>query len=564
MKVVLCSLNSQYIHSSLAPWCLLAGVKQYGNSRLQVSVVEGTVNEDLAAVAERIIRLAPKCIGFCCYIWNIQRVHQLLPLIKTALPQTVVVLGGPEVGYCAHEVLTEHPLVDYVLTGEGERSFAHLCNALLSGESPMVAGVSGRQDGTVFSVPEAPLEEEPPSPYCDAYFAALNGRITYLETSRGCPYACAYCLSARCGKLKFFSVERAKREMLLLAKSGTKTVKLVDRTFNAHRERAKDLWRFIIENYGTNIPEGVCFHFEIAGDLLDDEAIDIIQTAPTGSMQFEVGIQSFHEPTLAYIRRKTDLQKLCHRVRRLLEKGNVHVHIDLIAGLPLEDFDTFGQSVNQAYALGANMLQLGFLKLIHGSPMREDPHRYPCSYHSMPPYEVTETPVLSEHDLARLHQAEWAVDKLYNSGHFFGSLPYVLSVSGQTPFNLFLAFGEWVTEKQGAPLSRVAHWFYEFALTQGADAVTLRDVMVCDWLSTVKGGQLPPFLQREDPRLSTFRKFLRKNSATKPLAGVARGSALLYGETQGVYVDYVNQDPVTGRYVLHQINWEGEDDDASL
>ncbi len=556
MKVVICSLNSQYIHSSLAPWCLRAGVLAYGDSALQVTVTEGTINEDLSAVAERLIAQKPDCLGFCCYIWNITRVRELLPLIKRSLPKVRIVLGGPEVGYCSAAVLKENPHVDYVVTGEGERSFALLCNAIQKGEIPHVAGVSYREGETVITLPEEPLIEEPPVPYCDEYFASLNGRITYLETSRGCPYACAYCLSARCGKLKFVSMERAKRELLLLANSGTKTVKLVDRTFNAHRARAKELWRFIIARYGTEIPKGVCFHFEIAGDLLDEESVEILKTAPAGSMQFEIGIQSFHEPTLAYIRRKTDLNKLTYWVQRLINLGNVHVHIDLIAGLPLEDFAAFGESVNQAYQMGAHMLQLGFLKLIHGAPMREDRERYPCEFVSTPPYEVTCTPCLSANELARLHKAEWALDKLYNSGRFRDSLAYVLSVSGLSPFELLLRFGEWVPQNTKSSLDTVTAWFYEFGQSLGADKMLLRDKMVCDRLATVKGGRLPSCLQVQDPVLAIFRKVLRNNEDTAPVKGVARGTALLYGAKQGVFVDYVNQNPVTGQYPLQKLNWE--------
>ncbi len=556
MQVVICSLNSQYIHSSLAPWCLRAGVVQYGDPALQVSVIEGTVNQDTAHVAAQIIAAKPAFVGFCCYIWNITRVRELVVLVKQALPQVKIALGGPEVGYCAETVLQENPCVDFVLTGEGERSFAQLCNTVLRLQPPMVAGVTYRQGSQTISLPQEPLTEELLTPYCEEYFEALQGRITYLETSRGCPYACAYCLSARCGKLKFIPIERAKRELLLLANSGTKTVKLVDRTFNANGIRAKELWRFIIENYGTAIPYGVCFHFEIAGDLLDEESINIIRSAPVGSMQFEVGIQSFYEPTLEYIHRKTDLNKLTHMVGQLLEQGNVHVHIDLIAGLPLEDYPTFQNSVNQAYRLGAHMLQLGFLKLIHGAPMREDPQRYPCRFHDEPPYEVIDTPCLTAAQLKELHLAEWAIDRLYNSGRFTRSLKLTLEQIRQKPYDLFLAFGKRADLPAGASLEMVAHEFYLFAQAMGVGADHLRDAMVCDWLESVKGGKLPQFLQIPDSRLKAFRSALRKNPATAPRPNLPRGTALLYRPLQGVFVDYDQAHPVTGKFNLHYVSVE--------
>ncbi len=553
MKICICSINSQYIHSSLAPWCLLAGLEAYGHETFLATVVEGTVNEPANRVLERVVAQAPQVVGFCCYIWNIERVKELIPAVKAALPKAVIVLGGPEVGYCARQIMEEEPLVDYVITGQGEQSFALLCRELMSNQPIHLPGITLRQGREIVSFPEAPLLQEPPSPYSPAYFSALKGRIAYLETSRGCPYACAYCLSARCGKLQFFSLDRAKSEMLALAASGAKTIKLVDRTFNANRSRALELWRFIIENYGTRIPQGVCFHFEIAGDLLDAQALALLKTAPAGSMQFEVGIQSFYEPTLAYIKRKTDLTRLTNHLRELISAGNVHVHVDLIAGLPLEDYEQFSKSVNSAFALQPQMLQLGFLKLIPGSPMREDPDRYPCRFHTKAPYEVIDTPVLSRKELEQLHLVEWGLDRLYNSGRFPRSLAYLLETGDLSPFDLFLRFGQQYGHKKGAALSEIAANLFALGKELGLPADVFRDLLVCDWLTCVKGGTLPDFLQKADPALAVFRKQLRKSPQTAPKAGVPRGTAILYASKVGVYVDYESAHPVTGQYPLHTV-----------
>ncbi len=554
MNVTLVSLNSQYIHSSLAPYCLLSGIKEYGNPLWQAGVVEGTVNEPVEGVVQRILTAQPSVVGFCCYIWNIGRVYEVVSLLKESLPQVTVIVGGPEVGYRAENVLAENPMIDYVITGEGEYALPTLLQHLEQGQIPNVAGVSFRKGNDVISVPEQPLEN-PPSPYCDEYFENLKGRIAYLETSRGCPYACAYCLSARCGKLKFYLLERAKEEIIKLANSGTKTVKFVDRTFNAHRERAKELFSFIIQEIGSRIPYGVCFHFEIAGDLLDEETIEILSTAPKGSMQLEVGIQSFHEPTLEYIRRKIQVEKVIEKIQKVLAAGNVHVHIDLIAGLPLETYELFRESVNKAYSVGANMLQMGFLKLLHGSPMRDDPARYPCTFNGTAPYEVIETPWITKEELARLHKAEWSLDKLYNSGRFFRSLNYLLKTTGATPFDFLLAFGEWISLPSGASLAQVAEQFFVFGLQQKAvEKSALRNAMVCDWLSSVKGGRLPAFLQVQDEGLGEFRKWLRKSETHASKQGIERGVALLYEPLQGVYADYDICDPVTGQYTLQFID----------
>lgn len=553
MNVVICAINSQYVHSSLAPWCLASGLRVYAKEECCPVVIEGTVNEDLSVLVERILQAKPAILGFCCYIWNIERVYALAAILRKTIPQTPVIVGGPEVSYCPQEVLQRCSSIDYVLTGEGEYSFAALCSALQAGEEPVVPGLTKRTKQGIISFPEEPLAE-PPSPYCDEYFEHLKGRIAYLETSRGCPYSCAYCLSARCGKLKFYPIQRAKDELLRLAVSGAKTIKLVDRTFNAHRKRARELFAFLIDNAGHTIPADVCFHFEIAGDLLDAETLDLLATAPPGLIQLEIGVQSFHEETLAYIRRKTDLTRLTDNIQKLLQAGNIHVHIDLIAGLPLEDFVTFQNSVNMAFALQPHMLQMGFLKMLPGSPMREQPERYPCAFNPTPPYEVKETPWLSAEELVRLHKVEWALDHLYNSGRFAHSLTYVLKQSGLMAFDLFLQFGMNVNILPGASLTQVAEAFYEFAKNlKDVNGALLRDIMVCDWLETVRGGRLPLFLQVQDPVLGQFRKALRANPGTAPKSGIARGVAVLYHPLRGIYADYTVPDPITRRYKLQEV-----------
>ncbi len=553
MKILLCSLNSQYIHSSLAPWCLVAGLREYGRQDWQTGVLEGTVNQSSEDVAEQIITQQPDVVGFSCYIWNILRVHEVISLVKRGLENCTVVVGGPEVGYCPERVLRDHPEIDYVLTGEGEWSFAELCRCIEQKERPDLPGVTLRHNGGFVTYPPKELDC-PPSPYTQEYFSALQGRIAYLETSRGCPYSCAYCLSARCGKLKFYPIERAKDELVKLANSGTKTVKLVDRTFNAHRERSKELFRFLIENTGKLFPSHVCFHFEIAGDLLDDETLNLLAGAPAGLFQLEIGIQSFHSETLTYIRRKTDLDRLCQGVKRLLAPANIHVHVDLIAGLPLEDFSTFMESVNRAYELDAHMLQVGFLKLLHGSPMEDDPHRYPGQFCETPPYEVEQTPWLTARDLNRLKKLEWAVDKLYNSGRFRSSLTYLLGQTGWQPAQLFLYLGEQAQVPAGASLDLVAQQLFILGADMpGVDKGVLRDVMTVDYLTHVKGGKLPAFLQVKDRRLKDLVKQLRKEPETAPRSGVQRGVALLYHPLQGVYVDYDTAQPITGEYTPYYV-----------
>ena len=560
LSVAICTLNSQYIHSSLAPWCLLAGVEAYCEPGISAGVIEGTINEKIESVAQRIIEQNPQVIGFSCYIWNITATKLLVGLVKSQLPNAVVVLGGPEVSYNAEQVLREEQLVQYVISGEGEKPFAMLLNAVYRGEAVKnIPGVCYRKDGQIIVASPYTPAEEPPSPYTQGYFENLKGRIAYLETSRGCPYSCAFCLSGRCGSARFFNLERAKKELLLLANSGTQTVKLVDRTFNANYKRSIELYRFIIQNYGGAIPKGVCFHFEIAGDILNDETIRLLSTAPIGAMQLEIGLQSFNAKTLAAISRKTDVERLKNNVMRITENANMHVHIDLIAGLPYEGWDSFAQSFNTAYSLKPNMLQLGFLKLLYGAPMRENPQNFPCRYAQQPPYEVIETPWLSSEELIRLHHTADAVERLFNSGRFRRTLQYLLKQSGLTPFELFCLFGDFAAD-QGTdriPLDDYTGLIFEyFSRQNGIDAAVLRDVMVSDRIATNSSGKLPPALRIQDTALKSMILGVESKPEARRKKGVKRGYAILYSQKCMIYADYQNKNPITGEYALFQSYWD--------
>lgn len=552
MTAVICVLNSQYIHSSLAPWCLLAGIEQYCDSGINAEVIEGTVNEPLENAAKRIIELKPQAIGFSCYIWNITETKQLIRLVSAALPEAVIILGGPEVSFNAEEILHTEPPVRYVISGEGEKAFALLLNAIYKNEADNnIAGVSCRAGDEIFTIPPEIAEKEPPSPYTGNYFRALNGRIAYLETSRGCPYSCAFCLSSL-GSARFYDLDRAKKELLLLASSGAQTVKLIDRTFNANRKRSYELFSFIIEGYGTKIPKDVCFHFEIAGDILDEETIKLLSTAPPGLVQLEIGLQSFNPETLIAVNRKTDVDLLKSNIQKLISSGNMHIHVDLIAGLPFEDLVSFSESFNTAFSLRPSMLQLGFLKLLHGCAMREKPEKYPCRYEATAPYEVIETPWLSSAELLSLHNTEDALERLYNSGRFRKTLEYLLRQNVLTPFELFSRFGKLAAahDLNGISLDAYTALALDFFGTiSGVDKITLRDMMVCDRLATNSSGKLPPALQIKDPSLKKVKRYYE---GIKPSSRL--GIAILYSEPSAVCADYTARNPVTGEYKLTKIS----------
>ena len=545
-KAVICAVNSKYIHSSLAPWCLYTACKNAGLSECDIKVIEGTINEKEEDIYERLMKEKPDFIGFSCYIWNIERVLSLAEKLKEN--GITIALGGPEVSYRQRDILEKYTFIDMVISGEGEESLPKLIGALSENKDINIKGVSLRKDENVIvSDGEAVDFQSTVSPYCKEYFESLGGRIAYIESSRGCPYSCAFCLSGRCGKVRFLPLERVKSEMLLLCQMGAKTIKFVDRTFNCNPKRAVEILSFIGEEYGKSIPCDVCFHFEIAADILTQELFEVISTLPVGAVQFEIGIQSFNEETLSRINRKTDVDLVEHNVKKILSYGNCHIHIDLIAGLPLEGYDSFVEGFNRAYGIGANMLQLGFLKILYGSPMAEDKEKYPCVYGSVPPYEVISTPWISEEELSRLRVCENELERLYNSGRFSRTLSYVARFI--PPYDLFLGFGEFIIdkgEKGSIPLDKYVCLAYEyFSTLRGVDKTLLRDMMILDRISTNNSDVIPSCLKVPDARLKKLKYKVGKRCTV----------AILYSENSAVYCDYDEEkNPITGQWKIKTIN----------
>ena len=545
MKTAIIMLNSKYIHSSLAPWYLYSGVRAFCNEEITVSVIESTVNEKTEKIISRLSKENADLYAFCCYIWNIEAVKTVAEEIKNSTG-ALIVFGGPEVSYNADFILENYGFVDFVLSGEGDESFPALCNCIYkNGDFSQIKGLCYRENDKIFISEPVVSNKEPLSPYCDEYFRTLNGRITYIEASRGCPFSCAFCLSGRCKGLVLFDIERVKREILLLAKSGTQTVKFIDRTFNAKSERADEIISFIIENYNKEIPGNVCFHFEIDGGTLKDSTLNLLKSAPVGLFQLEVGLQSFNPDTLRAVHRNPDTTKLENTLKELISAGNMHIHADLIAGLPYENFESFRKSFNRLYELKPHMLQLGFLKLLHGSELREKSADFDCSYHSNAPYEVVSTACLSEEDMQIIHFAEDAVDRLYNSGRFNKTLEFLIDECNVEPFELFLSFGRFTSCKSNIPLDEYIGLVYNFFGSK-TDKSRLRDMLVCDRLSSNASGIIPSCLKIPDSRLKRIKKHLSENMKL----GGKTACAILYSENKVVYCDYKHKNPVTKNYEL--------------
>ena len=556
MKTLICTLNSKYIHSSLSVWCLYTACKEICASAPELKVYEGTVNTKSEALLEDIVKECADVITFSVYIWNREKTLSLCKKIKETKPDVRIILGGPEVAYDQRNVLENHPYVDFILSGEGEIILPKLLDYISSGLSPeAIDGVSFTgADGPVIKSEAIGEFFDYPSPYCEEYFQSLGGRLAYLETSRGCPFNCAYCLSGRCGNVKFKSLPQTKKEILLLANSGTKTVKLVDRTFNCSNERAVEILRFINDSYGKEIPEGVCFHFEISANILKDSFIDEVSRAPAGAFQFEIGIQSLNASTLDAIGRKSNKDKLFENIRRLAALRNCHIHTDLIAGLPHETLQSFINGFNESYSLGADMLQLGFLKLLHGSPVRADTDSLGFEFSPKCPYEIISTPTMSRSDLDTLRTAEKEVDRLHNSGRFRRTLDYLFTVTGLAPFELFHFIGEAIPEGS-LPLDAYTNaLFGVLSGFGGVNPAELRDRMIYDRLATNNSGILPKSLLKEDKRLKKAKHIL---SLSYPIEkNVNRSVAILYTEGRVIFCDYEKRNPVTGDYEIKSENFD--------
>lgn len=553
MKIAFVSLNSKYIHSSLAPWYLTSAIENMEED-IEASVIEGTINEPVDAVIKRIEEAKADILGFSCYIWNIDRVIEVARYLATAHKDVKIWFGGPEVSYRAKDVLETYDFVDAVLCGEGEWIIGEAVKAVCTNESLKdVKGVCGRESDGIFIDEPFIACDTPPDPYTESYIKSLNGRIAYFESSRGCPFSCAFCLSGRCGNVRYFPFEESVKRLKKLAVSGTKTIKFVDRTFNAHHERTNRWLEFLLEERGKSIPENVCFHFEVAGDLLKEDTLELLKALPVGMVQLEIGLQSFDEHTLEAVTRKTDTLRLKENIKKLLSYKNMHIHLDLIMGLPGEDMEKIAESFNEAFSLRPHMLQVGFLKLLHGAAMREDTEKYPCSYDKNAPYEVISTPWLSEEDLNELRLLEDGVERIYNSQRLIKTLEYVLDVSDMKPFDFFMFIGKEMKEKIYPGISFNE---YEEILSEvlsgikNVDKAFLRDYMVIDRLETDPSGRIPGFLRIEDDALRKVKKLLNKDEKTMAKPGVKRGIAIIYSQKKAAYVDYVEKNPITGRFRL--------------
>ena len=424
--VLLVGINAKYIHTTLAIRSLKANA---GEHRGQVELAEYTINHRREEIFQSIYEKKPEAIGFSCYLWNIEYVMSLACDLKKILPDTFLFLGGPEVSYHPEEVLRNYPFIDLVMVGEGEQTFREFMDDKKFSE---IHGIVYREEDEIRrTAPRQGMNlDELVFPY--ESLKGLENRILYYESMRGCPFSCSYCLSSIEKTVRIKSPEKTERELDFFLERRVPQVKFVDRTFNCNHEYAYRIWKYIGEhdNGVTN------FHFEIGGDLLREEDFLLFDTFRPGLVQFEIGVQSTNPDTIRAIRRTMDLDELRRNIARVHKNRNIHQHLDLIAGLPFEDYESFQRSFNDVYAMKPDQLQLGFLKVLDGSHMSEVQEQYGVLASSLPPYEVFSTKWLSYEDVLQLKQVEEMVEVYYNSFQFAAAMAYLVGWF-ESPFVLY-------------------------------------------------------------------------------------------------------------------------------
>lgn len=472
MKILLTAINAKYIHSNPAVYSLRA----YAGETLMpyLEIAGYTINHRKEAILADLYRKAPDVIAFSCYIWNWNMVNALLAELPKVLPGVDIWLGGPEVSYNPEELLEKYPMVTGVMVGEGEETFRELAEyyyaKFMSKSAPEAETGGGKLDtirGIVYRVQDSSIRHEGGAPkqmfpqikksvpgeicrtpmreltdisklpflYHDLH--PFEDKIIYYESSRGCPYRCSYCLSSIDRRVRLRNLDIVKKELQFFLNHKVRQVKFVDRTFNCSHGHAREIWQYLAEN-----DNGVTnFHFEIAADIISEEELEILAQLRPGLIQMEIGVQTFNPETLREIRRTTDSGRLREVVGRIREGGNIHIHLDLIAGLPFEDYESFVHSFNSVYAMKPQQLQLGFLKVLKGSYLYEKTADYGMQFMDAPPYEVLSTKWLPYDKLLLLKQVEEMVEVYYNSNQFTYTLP-ILQTAFPDAFTMYLQLAD--------------------------------------------------------------------------------------------------------------------------
>nr|WP_303023402.1 B12-binding domain-containing radical SAM protein [uncultured Blautia sp.] len=556
MKILLAACNAKYIHSNLAVYNLKSCSGEYSS---RVVVKEYTINQIRDDILKDIYLEQPDVVCFSCYIWNISFVRELVPDLKKILPQVEFWAGGPEVSYDAVEFLKKNPAFFGVMVGEGEETFHELAGYYIERKPETLSGIRGvafrdeNKGRDIVHTGWRELMDLSKVPFAYSNLTEFKNRIIYYESSRGCPFSCSYCLSSIDKKLRFRDIELVKKELQFFIDNKVPQVKFVDRTFNCKHDHAMEIWRYITENDNgiTN------FHFEISADLLRAEELALMKTMRPGLIQLEIGVQSTNPQTIKAIRRTMDFEKLKRIVEQIHSFGNIHQHLDLIAGLPYEGYDSFHKSFCDVYALRPEQFQLGFLKVLKGSHMMEMTGEYQILYKDREPYEVLSTAWLTYGEILRLKMVESMVEVYYNSGQFKNTLVF-LEKYFDDPFRMYEALGRFYEKKGYSEISHSRMRRYEILMEFAGEqkeipSESLSDVMLLDLYLRENLKSRPSFASDQKPyeRLIWDYRKAKKIPKTAHIEVFRDGKKLLF--------DYTDRDPLTNNAQLTDITDEVND-----
>lgn len=547
MKILLAACNAKYIHSNLAVYDLQAYAAKYAD---HIILKEYTINQQKDDIMRDIYLEHPDVVCVSCYIWNLSFVKELMADLTKILPDADFWVGGPEVSYDAEKFLAENPEFTGVMVGEGEETFLELSGHYIE-QSPAdlkdITGVCYRDGEKIVHNGWRQIMGLSSIPFIYKDLADFKNRIIYYESSRGCPFSCSYCLSSIDKKLRFRDTEMVKKELQFFIDNKVPQVKFVDRTFNCKHDHAMAIWKYINEhdNGVTN------FHFEISADLLREEELQEMSTMRPGLIQLEIGVQSTNPDTIKAIHRTMDFEKLKGIVNRIHSFGNIHQHLDLIAGLPYEDYDSFRKSFNDVYALKPQQLQLGFLKVLKGSHMMEMCQEYEIVYKTREPYEVLSTKWLDYDHVLKLKNVENMVEVYYNSGQFQNTLEYL---EGFFPdaFSIYEGLGRFYMEKGYGDVSHTRMRRYEILLEflENVPEISMdkvKDQMVYDLYLRENLKSRPGFAKDQKPFERQIWDFRKREKVAKNahVEVFADGKVLLF--------DYADRDPLTNNAHVEDI-----------
>lgn len=451
MNIICSTLNAKFIHTSLA----LRYLKAYAEPEFHIGLAEYTINDPVMNIVSDLYSKSPEVLGFSCYIWNIEETIKVIKMLKKIKPELIIVLGGPEVTYDTLEWMEKINEVDFIVIGEGEASFKSLLTEIMTNQDyHNIAGIAYRRNEEIVLNPQREKLDLAtiPSPYrFPEDFPNLSKRVVYIETSRGCPFTCQFCLSSIEVGVRYFNREKIKEDILFLMEHGAKTLKFVDRTFNISRSYAMEMFQFLIDHHYP----GTVFQFEITADIMRPEVLQFLNDhAPEGLFRFEIGIQSTNDYTNALVKRKQNFEKLTRTVQMVKEGGKIAQHLDLIAGLPEENYDSFRKTFNDVFAFEPEELQLGFLKMLRGTGLRSEAQKYGYIFEDHSPYEILGNSVLPFNDIIRIKQVEDVLEKYWNAHRMDTTLLYLVWSIFDSPFDFFQEFGAYWDQKGW---SRIGH-----------------------------------------------------------------------------------------------------------